>query len=108
MWVEVFGGIFAFFALSRVVLRFREGKISWGMMLVWCAVWAAVLVFLLSPTSFEPISRGIGIQRPLDLMLVGGLVLSYYLNFRAYIHLEEVRADLAKVVREVSLSKDKR
>jgi len=41
-------------------------------------------------------------------MLVGGLVLSYYLNFRAYIHLEEVRADLAKVVREVSLSKDKR
>lgn len=108
MIIEVIGAGFSLFALSRVVLRFREGRISWGMMLVWALAWLSIIAFIVSPTSFEPVSKAIGIQRPLDLMLIIGLVLSYYLTFRVYIYLEELRQDMAKVVREVALErKDK-
>jgi hypothetical protein len=100
---EVAGAAFAAFALSRVVLRFREGRISWGMMLVWSLTWLGVIAFIVSPSSFEGFSKAVGIQRPLDLMLIAGVVLSYYLVFRIYIYLEELRSDFARMVREVAL-----
>jgi small membrane protein len=102
--IGLLGILFSLFALSRVVLRFREGRISWGMMLVWVLVWLSIIVFILSPESFEGLSKSIGIQRPLDLMLIVGLVLGYYLTFRMYVYLEELRSDLATAVREVALS----
>ena len=103
MLIEVFGVAFSLFALSRVVLRFREGRLSWGMMAVWSIAWISVIVFVLSPESLTPISHTIGIQAPLDLMLIVGLLMSYYLTFRVYIFLGELRSDLAKVVREIAL-----
>jgi small membrane protein len=103
--IEVVGVVFSLFALSRVVLRFREGRISWGMMVVWCAAWLSIIVFTLSPAWFGGVSRSIGVQRPLDFMLIVGVVLSYYLTFRVYVYLEEIRQDMAKIVREVALEK---
>jgi len=101
--IEVLGVGFSLFALSRVILRFREGRLSWGMMLVWSVAWLSVIAFILAPTSFEPVSRAIGIQRPLDFMLIVGLVLSYYLIFRMYVYIGEIHSDIGKVVREVAL-----
>ena len=106
MIIEVFGVLFSVFALSRVFLRFREGRVSWGMMMIWSIAWLSIIAFILSPKSFEPISKAIGIQRPLDFMLIVGLMLSYYLTFRLYIYVEELHSDMAKVVREVALKKD--
>jgi len=103
MFVEVLGILFSVFALSRVILRFREGRLSWGMMLLWSIAWLSVIAFVLTPTSFEALSKAIGIQRPLDFMLIAGVLLAYYLTFRVYIYLEELRSDLGKVVREVAL-----
>jgi hypothetical protein len=56
----------------------------------------------------ESLSRSIGIQRPLDFMLIVGLVLSYYLLFRIYIYVEEIKSDIATVVREVALDREKK
>ncbi len=106
MIVEVFGILFSLFALSRAVLRFREGRLSWGMLAVWSLAWLTVIAFILSPASFERVSKAIGVQRPLDLMLIAGVIFSYYLVFRIYIYVEEIRSDMAKVVREVALEKD--
>ena len=103
MIIEFFGVVFSLFALSRVVLRFREGRVSWGMMVVWSLAWLSIIVFIISPDLFGGLSKSIGIQRPLDFMLIVGLILSYYLTFRVYIHLEELRSDMAEVVRELAL-----
>jgi hypothetical protein len=107
MIIEVVGVGFSVFALSRVVLRFREGRMSWGMMAVWSLAWLSVIAFVLSPARFEVVSKAIGIQRPLDLMLIVGLVLAYYLLFRMYVYIEELRADMAKAVREMALAEVK-
>jgi len=49
---------------------------------------------------------GRGTAEKVDLMLIVGLLVSYYLTFRIYIFLEELRADLGKVVREVALDQE--
>ena len=103
--IQIFGFGFSLFALSRVYLRFREGRMSWGMMLMWSLTWVSIIVFTLSPASFESISKALGIQRPVDFMLIVGLIVSYYLTFRIYVYLEELRSEMAKVVREVALDR---
>jgi hypothetical protein len=103
MIIEVLGLGFSLFALSRVYLRFREGRISWGMMAVWSMVWLTSIAFILSPQSFGGFSSAIGVQRPLDLMFIGALIIAYYMTFRVYVYVEEIRSDMAQVVREVAL-----
>ena len=105
MYIELLGLVFSLFALSRVFLRFREGRLSWGMMIVWSLIWISVIAFIISPDRFETVSRAIGMQRPLDFVFVVGLIIAYYLIFRLYIYLEELRSDMGKVVREVGLRK---
>jgi hypothetical protein len=107
MIVEVLGLVFCTFALSRVVLRFREGRVSWGMMIFWTLAWFIAMVFILNPVSFEPISKAIGIQRPLDLMIIAALMMGYYLTFRVYIYVEELRSDISKIASELALKEEK-
>jgi hypothetical protein len=78
------------------------------MTIMWSLAWVLTIAFILSPRSFEPISRAIGIQRPLDLMLIAGLMASYYMTFRVYIYLEELRCELSLVVRELALRERKK
>ncbi|HHQ44521.1 MAG TPA: DUF2304 family protein [Candidatus Altiarchaeales archaeon] len=108
MIIQAFGFLFALFALSRVYFRFREGKMARGMFFVWACVWSAVLAFLAYPSGFESFSKAVGIQRPLDFMFIFGLILVYYLNFRIYIKLEDVRSDMAVLVREFGMERERR
>ncbi len=102
------GVIFSLFALSRVFLRLREGRISRGMMIVWTISWITVILFLLFTEEFEVLSNAVGIGRPLDFILITSILVAYYLTFRIYVYLEELRSDLAKIVRELSILSEKK
>jgi len=99
--------VFALFAFSRAVLGFRAGKLSWRMLALWSFVWASVILFLLFPEVFEALTRLVGMERPLDFVIVVGIVGAYYLVFRIYVYLEDIRSDMSKVVREVSIEREK-
>ena len=100
--------VFALFALSRALLGFRSGKLSLAMLLLWVLVWVSVIVFLLFPDVFTFLTRFFGMERPLDFMVVVGVIGAYYLVFRIYVYLEDIRSDMAKVVREVSIEREKK
>ena len=106
MIIEVIGVGFSLFALSRVILRYREGKFSKAMLALWMLAWSTVIAFIVSPQSFESISKIMGIQRSLDFMLIGSALISYYLTFRIYIYIEEIRQDMGKIAREIALKED--
>ncbi|MFC2162283.1 DUF2304 family protein [Candidatus Altiarchaeota archaeon] len=97
------GVVFSMFALSRVFLRLREGRISRGMFMIWTIAWFTVIAFLLFPERFEIISSSVGMGRPLDFIIVVSVLASYYLTFRVYVYVEELRQDLALIVRETAL-----
>jgi hypothetical protein len=101
--VTILGILFSLFALSRVFLRLREGRISRGMVIVWTIAWVTVILFLIFPEKFEVISQAVGIGRPLDFIFIVSILVAYYLTFRVYVYLEELRGDLAKIVRELAI-----
>lgn len=98
--------LFAFFALSRAFLGFRSGKLSWPMFLLWAVIWVSVLIFLWFPDVFGFLTGIFGMERPLDFMIVVGIIGAYYLVFRIYVYLEDMRSDMAQVVREMSIGRE--
>ncbi|MBD3260120.1 MAG: DUF2304 family protein [Candidatus Altiarchaeales archaeon] len=106
MIIEVFGLGFSIFALSRVYLRFREGKLSLAMLSFWAVIWLSVVAFLLNPSFFNSFSKFWGIKRPLDFVFTLGLIIAYYMLFRIYILLEELRGQLAVVVSDIAIESE--
>lgn len=106
MIIQAIAVVFALFALSRAFLGFRSGKLSWPMFALWFVVWASVIVFLALPGVFEAVTHFFGMERPLDFMVVVGIIAAYYLVFRIYVYLEDIRSDLAQVVREISVGRE--
>ena len=97
--------LFVLFAWSRVLLRFRDRKISRWEFAFWSMIWAAVIVVLFIPRITEPIARLLQIGRGIDVVVYLSIVLLFYLIFRIYVKMEETEQQITKIVREVSLKK---
>lgn len=99
--------IFVFFALSRVILRFKEGKISLIAMILWLLVWSFVEIIIWIPELTTTIARILGIGRGADFIVYGSIVIIFYLVFRIYIKLEDIERQITTLVRKIALDKNK-
>jgi len=99
--------IFVIFALSRVVLRFKEGKISIIAMVSWVLLWSTVEIVIWIPDASSQIARMLGIGRGADLIIYGSLVIVFYLVFRIYVKLEDIERQITSLTRKIAL-KNKR
>lgn len=95
---------FALFALSRVWLRFREGKSSLAEMLFWAFLWVCLGVLAWVPQVTAVLSN-LGIQRPADVLIYASIVLIMYLIFRLYVKLNSLEQEITKLVREIAKRK---
>jgi len=99
--------IFVLFAASRVVLRFKEGKISLVAMVAWVFLWIAVEIVIWIPEATTSIARILGIGRGADLIIYGSVVVLFYLVFRIYVKLEDIERQITTLVRKIALEKQK-
>lgn len=102
--LQILGIIFALFALSRVILRFKDKNISLTELIFWCVIWGSVVIVALFPEIFVTLSRVLGIGRGVDTLLYFGMILLFYLLFRLYVKVETQQKDITKLVRMVALS----
>lgn len=101
--LHVLAGAFALFALTRVVLRARERRLTWGEMLLWAMVWAAMIVVIFVPEASTSLAGYLGIGRGIDLVMYAAIVLLFYLLFRLYVRMEQIEHEVTLTVREVAL-----
>lgn len=91
---------FSIFALSRAILRFKSGEISMRELLLWMALWIAIIFLSLVPDVASFISGLFGIERGLDLAVYLSIIMLFYLIFRMYVKIENLQHDITKLVRE--------
>ncbi|MFO8015514.1 MAG: DUF2304 family protein [Candidatus Woesearchaeota archaeon] len=104
MLFQIIVVLFVLFAWSRVLLRFRERKISQWEFAFWSLLWIAVLVVLFIPAITEPIAGILSIGRGVDVVVYLSIVLLFYLVFRIYVKIEGIEKEITSIVRESSLS----
>ena len=95
--------IFLLFAISRVILRFRGGQIKLTEFGFWGALFATAIVVVLYPTETTKLANSLGIGRGVDLVVYASIVLLFYLVFRIYVMLEDIRNETTEVVRKFAL-----
>lgn len=102
---------FVIFAMSRVYLRAKEKVLSPRAAFFWFLVWTAALVGISLPTTTTKIAEFFGVGRGVDIIVYISLALLFYLVFRIFVMVEDLRHEITSIVRDIALansSKNKR
>lgn len=105
--IQVFLLIFILFFLSRVFLRSKENVIPPKTALFWTLIWTIAIIGILHPATTSKLAELIGVGRGVDAIIYLALSLLFYLVFRLYVMIEDVRREITTLVRQISLSKVK-
>ncbi len=87
------------------VLRFRDGKMSLSMVLVWITIWVLLLIFSAYPAATTLLTNITGIGRGLDIILIFGLIGCFYMIFKIYGMIENIEEEITLLTREIALNK---
>ena len=99
--------LFAVFAWSRAGLRIKDKEIGVGEFAFWSVIWIGVIIFASLPGILERISKIFGIARPTDFAVYIGIIVLFYLVFRAYVNLDKQSKEITRLVREIAIKKKK-
>ena len=108
MTIELYQIIAIFLGLVAIILsilRFRDGKMSLGMLIVWFLIWLIIIFIAIFPNSTNYLAIITGIGRGLDFTLILGLLLSFYLIFKMYNKIENIEEELTDLVRELAIQR---
>ena len=95
---------FVIFAISRVYLRLRENVISTRVAIFWFLIWIAALVGISLPATTTRIAGFLGVGRGVDIIVYISLALLFYLVFRIYVMIEDLRHQISYLIREIALA----
>lgn len=103
---QIIGTLIGLIAIILAILRFREGKITVGMLSLWILIWIAVIYISLNPNITNSFAIIAGIGRGLDVVLILGLIGCYYLIFKIYTMIENMEKEITTLVKELALQKE--
>ncbi len=95
--------VFLLFALSRVWLRFRDIQISPTEFVFWGLLFTTAVVGVVLPGETTRLAAVLGIGRGVDLVVYASIATLFYLVFRIYVMMEDLRHDITLLVRKIAL-----
>lgn len=101
--IQVILIIFFLFALSRVFLRFRGRQIRAVEFVFWATVFIVAIVGVALPSEISKLALILGVGRGVDLIIYASIAVLFYLVFRLYVFLEDVRHEITEIVRKIAL-----
>ncbi|MBI5393972.1 MAG: DUF2304 family protein [Verrucomicrobia bacterium] len=94
---------FFLFALSRAVLRFRDGNINGRELVFLCLLWIGASVVVLWPQLTMHLARVLGVGRGSDAIVYITVAALCYFIFRIYIRIRHIEQQLTGLVRKLAL-----
>lgn len=99
---------FLFFALSRVILRFKGKQIKITEFGFWTLLFLTAIVVIIFPNETTTFAQLLGIGRGVDLVVYASIIALFYLVFRSYIMIEDLKHEITLLVRKLALEKSKK
>jgi hypothetical protein len=100
---QVIAIILGLIAILYSIIRFRDGKMSIGMFLLWILIWLIIIIISLYPNDTNYLASYTGIGRGLDFVLILGILVCFYLIFKMYNKIENIEEELTDLVREIAI-----
>lgn len=105
--IQIVLSLFLIFAVTRVVLRLKDGALTFKSFLFWLAVFVLAIIGVIKPELTTLMAKKLGIGRGTDAVIYASILLIFYLIFRTNVMLENLRHDLTKLVRDLAIKDDK-
>jgi len=100
---EIIFTLFAFFAWSRAILRYRESKISNKDLLLWTAIWFGMVTIISIPGKADYIARVFGVRNGAEFMFFIAISILFYSVYRLYVKANEAERQITNLVRQLAL-----
>ena len=101
--LQIIGILFAVFALSRAILRYKDHSIKANELFFWTVIWGGVICVAIFPSIFVTLSKFLGIGRGVDTLIYTGMIILFYALFRIYVKVEAQQREMTKLVREIAI-----
>lgn len=98
---------FLVFALSRVILRFRGGNVSIIGLVFWTFIFGSAITLVLFPFLSIDVAKKIGVGRGVDAVIYSSIILLFYLVFRLYVYIQDLRQEISKLIEKLALKDSK-
>jgi len=98
--------LFLLFALSRVMLRYKSGEVSFRSLLFWTGIFGLAIISVLFPDITSEVANKAGITRGVDAVVYTSIALLFYLVFRLYVYLEDIRHDITSIIGKISMKEE--
>lgn len=95
--------LFTLFAISRVFLRAREKIISTQAAFFWTLIWFGALSIIILPGTTTRLASYFGVGRGVDVIVYLALALLFYLVFRLFVILEDLKHEVTQLIRMLAL-----
>ena len=96
---------FVIFAISRVYLRAKEKILSPQTYIFWMVIWLAAAFGIIQPGTTTKVAEIFGVGRGVDIIVYLSLTLIFYLVFRIYVMIEDLRHEITFIIRRIALRK---
>lgn len=101
--INIIFTIFALFAWSRAILRFRDKVINFKELAFWTFVWLAAIVIVYIPGKATTLAKLLGMGRGFDAMVFIAIVALFYAVYRLYMRVNETDQELTRLIRQIAL-----
>ena len=103
MLIQLLFSLFIFFALLKVIGRFRAKEISFWPLIFWLIFWLVVATVVWQPDLSTQLANRLGVGRGADLVMYVSVAVLFYLMFRQTVRLEKIERNITKIVREMAI-----
>lgn len=100
--------LFLLFAASRVFLQWKNGNIKIVSFIFWGAIFIGAIFGIIQPEITSQIAKLVGIGRGADVILYFSIVTLFYLLFRLYVYVENLRHEISDIISQLALKEDKK
>ena len=106
--VKILFTIFAVFAWSRAIIRFRTKDLNIKELFFWSLIWVGMIVLVYIPGKTNFLAKMIGMDRGNDAMFFLAIVALFYASYRLYVKSNEHEKEITKLVRALALKNIKK
>lgn len=106
--IKILFTVFALFAWSRAILRFRAKQMNQKELAFWSLLWLAMILVVLIPGKTTYLANLLGVGRGFDAMVFIAIIALFYAVYRLYIRTNELEQEITQIVRQMALRLDVR
>ncbi len=101
--VQIIGVLFSLFMIYYSFLHFKRKEFTLKEFGFWLAAWALLILFAVFPKTLEPLAKGFGFARIMDLVIVVGFIFLIGVITYTYTIVRKTQNKIEEIVRKVAI-----